>query len=802
MQKDKELHPIIRYPFYVISILYYLTLHQVFLIIAKIYGIIERRVLAEQVKKIIGNAVNAFGENNYDEAIVLCHKCIDKIPVVYKSIFKEYNHAVLYLGSLYRIKGNLIEAERYLKEASSIIDENEYDGMVLNIYKGDFYSDKGELKKAERSYLKAYEKLSDNKQSDMYKNLCYSICTLYQEMGQFELAQKYLTESYVDNPEDFEKTFAEIELLKSQGKFAEGEIKAKSALNLLNEANKDDINSARLLKQLSELSFRQKHHNEALSYANRALAIYGNEHPEYGECLTAVGIAQLKLKQYSGAKESLSKALQLHLAVYGKISQKYLVSLQNLALLFGLTGANKESEILYEESMEIYTELINNHFKQMTYDERISLATIYTSYQTQIFHYISNDNNYSDKFLNKVFDFRLNTKVLLLEKTKKSNMIDNAFEKIRQLLKEDEAVIETVRFVESDETETGNIRNVFFIISSKTQNAPILLTVITTLEKEKNDYELYLKNIKNKSVDFYSFENYWSFLTPELQGKKNIILSQSGMYQYINVNTLFNDSGIFLADEYNIKYYNDLRNLINGIEENEILPKKALIMANPTFYNEKVYSRDKTIEQFLPAINETKEEAITISTILEENNCRATVYLSEAVTKSNLENISEYQLLHIATHGYFNNIGIDSSKSEEMMKKSGLFLSHPFFYSSEVNDLVLSKEGFLSSYDIVNTEMQNLDLVILSACKSGLGISTNMGVSYGFIQTFFTAGVGNIIISLWEVEDKITTEFMAIFYTAWMIEKNKHKAFLKAQNEIKNKFRQPLYWGGFVMYHK
>ena len=92
-------------------------------------------------------------------------------------------------------------------------------------------------------------------------------------------------------------------------------------------------------------------------------------------------------------------------------------------------------------------------------------------------------------------------------------------------------------------------------------------------------------------------------------------------------------------------------------------------------------------------------------------------------------------------------------------------------------------------------------MVVLSACQTAQGKITSEGV-YGLQRAFKKAGVGTIVMSLWSVSDKTTSEFMTTFYerladknNAW----NKRKAFEEAKEIIRKKHPDPYLWAAFVM---
>ena len=107
---------------------------------------------------------------------------------------------------------------------------------------------------------------------------------------------------------------------------------------------------------------------------------------------------------------------------------------------------------------------------------------------------------------------------------------------------------------------------------------------------------------------------------------------------------------------------------------------------------------------------------------------------------------------------------------------------------------------FLSRTE-VNLDFKGTDLLVLSACKTGQGKVTAEGV-FGLQRAFKKAGVGTIIMSLWNVDDKVTSEFMIAFYEQ-LTDKannwNKRKAFEQTKEIIRKEHPDPYYWAAFVM---
>lgn len=109
-------------------------------------------------------------------------------------------------------------------------------------------------------------------------------------------------------------------------------------------------------------------------------------------------------------------------------------------------------------------------------------------------------------------------------------------------------------------------------------------------------------------------------------------------------------------------------------------------------------------------------------------------------------------------------------------------------------------DGILSASEINNLDLENTDLVVLSACETGLGdINGNEGV-FGLQRAFRAAGAKYLLMSLWKVPDAETSEFMQNFYSEWRSTENIEEAFHSTQKTMKAKYpTDPYSWAAFVL---
>jgi CHAT domain-containing protein len=147
--------------------------------------------------------------------------------------------------------------------------------------------------------------------------------------------------------------------------------------------------------------------------------------------------------------------------------------------------------------------------------------------------------------------------------------------------------------------------------------------------------------------------------------------------------------------------------------------------------------------------------------------------------------LSGYAILHIATHGF-----LDPKRPE----KSGLILS-------TVDRKGLPQNGAVGLPDIYGLHAP-VDLVVLSACRTGLGKEVRGEGLIGLTRGFMYAGASSVIASLWKVDDEATAELMKRFYANMLQEGMTPAAALRAaQNSIRKepRWHSPYFWAAFTL---
>ena len=204
----------------------------------------------------------------------------------------------------------------------------------------------------------------------------------------------------------------------------------------------------------------------------------------------------------------------------------------------------------------------------------------------------------------------------------------------------------------------------------------------------------------------------------------------------------------------------------------------------------------------------TVDEVNAIYDELSERNVQTQRFVGTDATERNfrLINGTAHQIIHIATH-CFSIMDMESCKflsqlmaidtRESAMIGTGFILANANLSWNKSADYKPIEDGILLSEDISRLNLNGCDLLVLSGCQSGEGKVDKDGVDLQ--RAFKRAGVKTMLLSLWNVDDNVTKEFMVSFYKSLMLTNNKYTAYTYAQNEIRRKYDDPYYWAAFIM---
>lgn len=215
----------------------------------------------------------------------------------------------------------------------------------------------------------------------------------------------------------------------------------------------------------------------------------------------------------------------------------------------------------------------------------------------------------------------------------------------------------------------------------------------------------------------------------------------------------------------------------------------------------------------------TKEETEKIKLLFDKKNIPVILYTGEKAIEDAFKNECSKKspsLILIATHGFFFpepekdyeklskslQTGMDKfTHFENPLLRSGLIFAGANRVWMGGKEIKGVEDGILTAQEVSNLDLTNTELVVLSACETGLGdIKSGEGV-YGLQRAFKSAGAKAIIMTLWKVLDEETVELIERFYSN-LIEKNmtNYEALSEAQQFMRNKYPdEPYKWAAFVL---
>lgn len=329
-----------------------------------------------------------------------------------------------------------------------------------------------------------------------------------------------------------------------------------------------------------------------------------------------------------------------------------------------------------------------------------------------------------------------------------------------------------------------------------------------------------------------AYNAFWKPLEPALTGVQRVYIAADGVLNQIPIGLLSDSSGKLLLEKVQLRTINSTRDLLT------VLPaataKSAVLLGNPKFdlvtapqaVAAQTPAPDPTASAAplhsidftgapLPELPGTAAEVTAIDRLLRQSGWQTTLYTGDRALKASVQSVHGPRVVHIATHGFFlvdhpapDNSGRAvrlRSASDDPMLHSGLFFAGANRTRSGVALPAGADNGVLTAYEASQLNLQGTELVVLSACETGVGEQGNSEGVFGLRRALQEAGAQAVMMSLWSVPDQETQELMALFYAKWLGGLDKPEALRQAQLAEREVVRKrygkdlPFYWGAFVL---
>lgn len=768
----------------------------------------------------------------YDNALEIIEKILGKEHPYYSST--SMNLAGLYKEMGQYKKAEMIELETLKIRSQTLGKEHpDYAANCENL--GNLYNAMGNYDKAIQFYLEARkikEKVVGEKHPDFILNSS-NLASLYIDMGQYEKGISFTLE-----------TLKTIETI--MGKRHPVYITACNNLATLyfqtNQLSKAKLFSLEAQKICDDLL--GKEHQTYLTICNNLAKIYWNlkELTKADSLFNEVQTLQMGQieKIFRFTNESEKTQFVTNIAQFQKYYFSFgRTSLSNSGLenYYNISLSNRN--LILSSSQQLYQSITNS-----TDTTIIVKGKEWLNVKEQLAFWLAKPINERKGLDNELEEEANNLEKeltqLSVEFRKMLEQQATTWRDIQKSLKPGEASVEFVNFQFFNSRRWTDSTYYIALVLRKDRPRPELVKLF---EKKQLDSALRATRQINSTLTInfrYSKSNalynlVWQPLEKYLTGIKKIYFAPSGALYQLSLAALAKNDSEMVSDEYQLVQLNStasvtdttLQHITANNSDNIYLYGGVLYDGDTTAllnaampYNMKEAIASRSIPddpsrgnswQYLPGTN---TEVNNIIKLAAQKNMTTHSFTGWNATEESIKSLSGKKspaILHIATHGFFfpdpkskknNSIMAEGSsfrQSDNPMIRSGLILAGAN-YAWKNKPIGGIQDGILTSYEVSNMYLPNTKLVVLSACETGLGdIEGNEGV-YGLQRAFKIAGAKNLVMSLWDVPDAETSEFMIELYKRLFAGQDIEDAFYNTQATMKKKYRnEPYKWAAWIL---
>ena len=326
----------------------------------------------------------------------------------------------------------------------------------------------------------------------------------------------------------------------------------------------------------------------------------------------------------------------------------------------------------------------------------------------------------------------------------------------------------------------------------------------------------------------------WKPLEHLLNAGEKIYYTPTGLLSQINFDAMSNGHSLRIGELYKLHQVSTTAAIADVKNQKWKTPKEAVVYGGILYFESEdemlaaaaAYEHTTKVDNMLAqrgigfrgAIEQlegTQEEALYIKENLEKRNCHVTLLMD---TEGNEESVKALhgrapELLHFGTHGFllstnqdqyqhrslYEAAGIIGDQQQALMLQSGLLLAGSYRAWQGETLPINVEDGILTAYELSQIDLKGCNLVVLSACETGLGFINNSTGDVGLKRALKLAGAGSIVASLWQVPDNATSILMKSFYDYIAIGQSPISALNSAKNKLRQRYPQPYYWAGFFV---
>lgn len=787
----------------------------------------------------------------YSNANKLLDQLIPDYERIYGSGSIRLIEPLVYKGRILLAQGEYPEAEKIALRAYDLAlkayGDNSTKTAPTQKLLSDVYYTFGDYDKAQANITKAIasqEKQFGRNHVEVAKSISQLALIRFHKGDNRQQVEKLMLESRniieaklgKDNPQ-----YAEI--LKNVAILYISEKKYDIAFNSLTQAEtiwraktgtKNNVNAASIYTLTGDVYYQLKNYKRAEDFYRQAIQLYksffSEKHPEYVKVLSKLAKVHYMRKEYKDSKKLIEEALNNYEsfikdffpALSERQKQEYWKSIRgdfefyntlafsNLDDFKDLTRKVYDYQLLTKalllsSSIKIRERILNSPDEELKNQfnawvlkkEQLTLALSMSPGQLQE---------------NGIDPGSIQQEVERLEKSlsQQSDLFKQDFENkrityddVRKSLKPNEVAVEMVRYRHFDHTFTDSV--IYAALYARNDlSRPKAIMFTDGRKMETKFFKFYRNAITGRVPDPYSYGVFWEPLQKEIGTASTLYLSADGIYNQLNLESIATPDGKYVIDNSNIVLVSNTKDIylrkIKGRVESK--QNTAVMVGNPSFY------LTASADRIIPPLPGTEREVEQSKSMFKAKGWDTKEYVDKLATEEKLKELDNPKILHIATHGFYKpTLEADDDDLEnhqavltqDPLMRTGLLLKGAGDLLSKTDYNYNIESGILTAQEAMSLNLDQTDLVVLSACETGLGdLQAGEGV-YGLQRAFLVAGAKVLIMSMFKVDDDATQKLMLRFYQKWLNTGKYRESFTEAKKELRTEYPDPIHWGAFMM---